>query len=57
MRKPKRKHWKAARGILEYLTVTSGHGVTFQMSSGLELVVYAGEACAPKVTKRKYVSG
>ena len=28
----KHKHWKAARGVLEYLKVTSGYGVTFQRS-------------------------
>ena len=54
---PKHKHWKAARGILEYLKVTSDYGVTFQRGSGLELVVYADAAYAPKETKRKSVSG
>jgi len=53
----KHKHWKAARGILEYLKVTSGYGVTFQRGSGLELMVYADAAYAPKDTKRKSVSG
>jgi len=54
---PKHKHWKAARGILEYLNATSSYGVTFQRGSGLELVVYADAAYAPKETKRKSVSG
>ena len=54
---PKLKHWKAAKGILEYLKVTSSYGITFQRGSGLELVVYADAAYAPKDTRRKSVSG
>ena len=54
---PEHKHWKATRGILEYLKVMSGYGVTFQRGSGLELVVYADVVYAPKETKRKYISG
>ena len=54
---PKLKHWKAARGILEYLNASSSYGVTFQRGSGLEMVVYADAAYAPKETKRKSVSG
>ena len=53
----KHKHWKAARGILEYLEVTSDYGVTFQRGSGLDLVVYADAAYVPKETKMKSVSG
>ena len=44
---PKHKPCQAARGILEYLKVTSDYSVTFRMSSGLELVVYADAAYAP----------
>ena len=47
-RPPKPKHWKAARGILEYLKGTSSYGVTFQRGSGLEPMIYAGAAYAPK---------
>ena len=54
---PKLKHWEAAGGILEYLKVTSGYGITFQRGSGLQLMVYADAAYAPKDTKRKSVSG
>ena len=36
---PKHKHWKAARGILEYLKVTSDYGATFQRGTGLELLI------------------
>ena len=54
---PKHKHWKAARGILEYLKVTSGYGVTLQRGSALELIVYADAAYAPKETRRNSVSG
>ena len=44
----KHKHWKAARGVWEYLKVTSANGVTFQRGSGLEIVVYADAAYAPQ---------
>ena len=54
---PKLKHWKAARGILEYLETASTYGVAFQRGSGLELVVYTDAAYAPKDTKGKSVSG
>ena len=54
---PKLKHWEAARGILGYLKVTNGYGITFQRGSSLELMVYADAAYAPKDTKRKSVSG
>lgn len=57
MHAPKLKHWLAARGILEYLKVTSSYGITFQRGSGLELVVYADAAYAPRDTRRKSVSG
>ena len=53
----KLKHWEAARGILEYLKVTSGYDITFQRSSGLELMVYADAVYAPKDTKKKSVPG
>ena len=53
---PDHKHWKAARRISEYLKVASDYGVTFQRGSGLELVVYADAAYAPKETKKKSVS-
>ena len=56
-RPPKPKHWKAARGILEYLNGTSSYGVTFQRGSGLELIVYTGAPCTPNDTKRKAASG
>ena len=36
---PHKKHWKAARGIWEYMNVLGSYGVTFQRGSGLELVV------------------
>ena len=42
----KHKHWKAARRILEYLTVTSDYGATFQRGTSLELLVYADAAYA-----------
>ena len=48
---PKLKHWEAARGILEYLKVTSGYGITFQRGSGLELMVYADAAYAPRIRR------
>ena len=54
---PKLKHWKAARGVLEYLKVTSSYGITFQRGSGLELMVYADAVYAPKDTKKKSVPG
>ena len=54
---PKLKHWEAARGILEYLKVTSSYGITFQRGSGLELMVYADAVYAPKDTKKKSVPG
>ena len=57
MHAPELKHWLAARGILEYLKVTSSYGITFQRGSGLELVVYADAAYAPRDTRRKSVSG
>ena len=39
------------------MKVTSGFGITFLRGSGLELVVYADAAYAPKDTKRKSASG
>ena len=42
---------------MEYLSASSSYGITFQRGSGLELVVYADAAHAPKETKRKPVSG
>ena len=47
---PKQKQWKAARGIFEYLNASSSYGVTFQRGNGLELVVHADAAYAPKET-------
>ena len=52
---PKKKYWKAARGIVEHLSASSSYRVTFQRGSGLELVVYADAAYAPKETKRTSV--
>ena len=49
---PKLKHWEAARGILEYVKVTSSYGIALQRGSGLERMVYADAVYAPKDTKR-----
>ena len=56
MHAPKLKHWLATREILGYLEVTS-YGITLQRGSGLELVVYADTAYAPRETRRESVSG
>ena len=53
----KLKVWEAARGTLEYLKVTSGYGIPFQRGSGLEPMVCADAAYAPKDTTRKSISG
>ena len=39
---PKLVHWKAALQILQYIRLTSGHGITFQrgMGSGVNLELY-----------------
>ena len=39
---PKLVHWKAAIHILQYIRLTSGHGITFQrgMGSGVDLELY-----------------
>ena len=47
---PKQKHWKAARGISESRKASRSTGVTFPTGNGLELVVYADAAYAPKET-------
>ena len=47
---PKQKHWKAARGISESWKASSSTDATFPRGSGLELVVYADAAYAPKET-------
>lgn len=55
---PKLVHWKAARNNLEYMkTTTSDDAITFQRSSGQELVVCADATYASSSTIRKYWSG
>ena len=53
----KHKHWKAARGVWEYLKVTSDTGVTFQRGSDLEMWFTQTRPMSPMETKRKSVWG
>ena len=53
---PNQKHWKAARGILEYLNSSSSYGVAFQTGSGLGLVVCADGPYALNDAKRESVA-
>lgn len=50
------KHWLAATGVLEYLKMTNSYGNTIQRGRGLELMVYANAAYAPKATMKRSVS-
>ena len=56
---PKLVHWKAAIHILQYIRLTSGHGITFQrgMSSGVDLELYVDSDFASRDTNRRSVSG
>ena len=47
MHAPKLKHWLTAKGISEYLKVTSSYSITFQRGSGLESVVYCDGVAHP----------
>ena len=56
---PKLVHWKAALHILQYIRLTSGHGITFQrvMGSGVDLELYVDSDFASRDTNRRSVSG
>ena len=56
---PKLVHWKAALHILQYVRLTSGHGITFQrgMGSGVDLELYVDSDFASRDTNRWSVSG
>ena len=56
---PKLVHWKAALYILQYIRLTSGHGITFQrcMGSGVDLELYVDSDSAIRDTNRRSVSG
>ena len=56
---PKLAHWKAALHILQYIRLTSGHGITFQrdMGSGVDLELYVDSGFASRDTNRRSVSG
>ena len=56
---PKVVHWKAALHILQYIRLTSGHGITFQrgMGSGFDLELYVDSDFASRDTNRRSVSG
>ena len=56
---PKAVHWKAALHILQYIRLTSGHGITFQrgMGSGVDLELYVDSDFASRDTNRRSVSG
>ena len=56
---PKLVYWKAALHILQYIRLTSGHGITFQrvMSSGVDLELYVDSDFASRDTNRRSVSG
>lgn len=52
---PKFVHWKAALGILGYISRTSGMGITFDRSTvgGLSLQVFADSDYASKAADRR----
>ena len=52
-------HWKAALRIIQYIRLTSGHGITFQrgMGSGVDLELYMDSDFASRDTNRRFVSG
>ena len=52
-------HWKATLHILQYIRLTSGHGITFQrgMGSGVDLELYVDSDFASRGTNRRSVSG
>ena len=56
---PKLVHWKAALHILQYIRLTSGHGITFQrgVGSGVDLELYVDSDFASRDTNRRSVSG
>ena len=56
---PKLVHWKAALHILQYIRLTSSHGITFQrgMASGVDLELYVDSDFASRDTNRRSVSG
>ena len=56
---PKLVHWKAVLHILQYIRLTSGHGITFQrgMGSGVDLKLYVDSDFASRDTNRRSVSG
>ena len=56
---PRAIHWKAALGILEYISGTSEYGITFQRYTfySISLEVFGGADYASKATDRRSVSG
>ena len=56
---PKLVHWKTRLHILQYIRLTSGHGITFQrgMSSSVDLELYMDSDFASRYTNRRSVSG
>ena len=56
---PKLVLWKAALHMLQYIRLTSGHGITFQrgMGSGTDLELYVDSDFASRDTNRRSVSG
>ena len=56
---PRAIHWKAALGILEYISGTSEYGITFQRRtfSTISLEVFADADYVSKATGRRSVSG
>ena len=55
---PKLVHWKAALNMLQYVRLTSGHGITFQrgMGSGVNLKLYGDSGFASRDTNRRSAS-
>ena len=56
---PRAIHWKAARGILEYINGTNEYGITFQRGtlSSISLEVFADADYASNATDGSSVSG
>ena len=56
---PKLVHRKVALHVLQYIKLTSGHGITFQrgMGSGVDLELYVDSDFASRDTNRRSVSG
>ena len=54
---PKPVHWKVALHILQYIRLTSGHGITFQrgMGSVVDLELYVDSEFASRDTNRRSV--